>query len=548
MTKEDNRKIKPCRRDYAFAAISVVSGILWVSLVLFGSFNLGFTIANLFFLVTGSIYLRLKGKKAGILGWTLIVLSAAGSIVFTLTANGFTKFLLFLLLCISQASCFRIFTVGAKHLGDLKLPFIAVYTIFVPTFDNIVGAVRLLFSGVTKDTAKYKKIFGGVLLALPVLFVVVPLLINSDAAFEGLMKSLGGDVFLWIMKIALGLVIAPFIYTYFFANRYFGGNYKINKKLKPVADSLWGVSFLGAISLCYCLYLFSQLAYIFGGLSGILPENYTMAEYARRGFFEIAIISGINFTLIYGSLLICKRNKIFCTLQIFVCVFTMFLIVTAEAKMVMYISRFGMTTLRILTSTFLLFLFVMGVVLILRCLSAKITIIRPALMTALILTILIGGVGTGRIVATYNAEAYMCGKLKTVDVNTIGDCGAASIGQLIKLEKHLKNSEDYTVYNQVMDELIDKFYHTYVLKSSVKFVPKEKSGIGNYNLEVNHAQRDFDDFIESDPEFVQKALWCRSAENSTQFYDNALYLEYKILLEIGLVGPIEPPEFAMAKK
>ena len=44
-----------------------------------------------------NVYLRLNGKKAGILGWTLLILSIIGSIVFTLTANGSTKFLLFFL-------------------------------------------------------------------------------------------------------------------------------------------------------------------------------------------------------------------------------------------------------------------------------------------------------------------------------------------------------------------------------------------------------------------------------------------------------------------
>ena len=548
MINQDNSKIKLCYKDYIFAVISAIAGILFATLVLFGSFNLGFTIANLFLLVSGSIYLKINSKSAGAFGWILLILCGLGSIVFALTSDGFAKFILFLLLCFAEASLFRVLTAGKNALGDLKLPLVALYTVFVPTFDNIVGAVKLLFSGRKGKSGQYKKIFGGTLLALPVLLVVVPLLVNSDAAFEGLLKTIGGDFFLWILKIALGLLIAPFIYTYFFANRNFGKNYRISKKLKPVADSLWGVSFLGVISLCYILYLLSQLAYIFGGLSGILPENYTMAEYARRGFFEIAIISGINFVLIYGSSLICKSNKLFCALRIFVCVFTMFLIVTAEAKMVMYISRFGMTPLRILTSSFLLFLFVMGIVLVLKCFNAKVTVVRPALITALVLTILVGGAGVGRIVAAYNTEAYISGKLKTIDVNTIGECGDVSITHLIKLEKHLKGEENFTTYNQVMDELIDKFYDSYAFKPSGKIVRKENTKIENYNLEVNSSEQDFDEFIEEDPEFVQKALWCKSAENLTSFYDNAVYLEYKNMLDYGLADPIEPPEFATKRK
>ena len=544
MINQDNSKIKLCYKDYFFAVISAIAGILFATLVLFGSFNLGFTIANLFLLVSGSIYLKINSKSAGAFGWILLILCGLGSIVFALTSDGFAKFILFLLLCFAEASLFRVLTAGKNALGDLKLPLVALYTVFVPTFDHIVGAVKLLFSGRKGKSGQYKKIFGGTLLALPVLLVVVPLLVNSDAAFEGLIKTIGGDFFLWILKIALGLLIAPFIYTYFFANRNFGKNYRISKKLKPVADSLWGVSFLGVISLCYILYLLSQLAYIFGGLSGILPENYTMAEYARRGFFENAIISVINFTLVHGSWLICKRTKLFSAFQIFVCAFTMFLIVTAEAKMIMYISRFGMTTLRLLTSAFLLFLFVLGIVFILRIICKKLPVIRPAMIAGLVLTILIGGIGTSRIVATYNTEAYINGKLSTVDVETISDCGDAAVEQLIKLEKHLKNGKDDDSYNKVMEELINKFYEIYAFEPSGELIPKEAFKIENYNLEASLSKKSFDKFIEQNPDFIQKAFWYASPQNEKGSYDNEDYINYNNWLEYGVVDPVTPPEFA----
>lgn len=530
------------------AVSSLMSGMLFVSLVLFGSFNLGFTVANLFFLVAGSIYLKNSAKGAGVFGWVLLILCGIGSVVFSLTSDGFIKLILFLLLCFAEASLFRVLTVGKKSLGDLKLPLVVLYTVFVPTFDHIMGSVKLLFSGRKEKAGQYKKVFGGVLLALPVLLVVVPLLINSDAAFEGLIKTIGGDFFLWILKIALGLLAAPFIYTYFFANRCFGENYQISQKLKPRADSLWGISFLGAISLCYLLYLFSQLAYIFGGLSGILPENYTMAEYARRGFFEIAIISAINFTLVHGSLLICKRTKLFSAFQIFVCAFTMFLIVTAEAKMVMYINRFGMTKLRLLTSSFLLFLFVLGIVFILRCICKKLPVIRPAMITALVLTILIGSAGTGRIVATYNAEAYIGGKLATVDVETISNCGDAAVGQLIKLEKHLKNGKDSDSYNKVVEKLIAKFYETYAFKPSGELIHKEENKFENRNLEASISLKAFDKFIEANPDFIQKAFWYESPQNEYSSYDNEAYINYSSWLDYGLVDPVAPPEFAVTEK
>ncbi len=54
---------------------------------------------------------------------------------------------------------------------------------------------------------------------------------------------------------------------------------------------------LGTVCLIYAVYLLSQLAYLGGGFAGILPDGYTLAEYARRGFFEMAWLSFINLGL-----------------------------------------------------------------------------------------------------------------------------------------------------------------------------------------------------------------------------------------------------------
>ena len=51
----------------------------------------------------------------------------------------------------------------------------------------------------------------GFAFAIPVLFVVVPLLMSSDAAFSGLAEKIVGNLFLTILKIALGFLIAWFI-------------------------------------------------------------------------------------------------------------------------------------------------------------------------------------------------------------------------------------------------------------------------------------------------------------------------------------------------
>ena len=150
----------------------------------------------------------------------------------------------------------------------------------------------------------------GILLAIPVLMVVIPLLISSDVAFAGFIKSLFENITLTVFKIIVGLIITPFVIAYCFALK--------NSERKEYTPSKFGgidntivISFLSAISICYLTYLFSQLAYFFSAFKGFLPEGYefNVSTYARRGFFEMSAIAAINFLVIFGSLLLSKKKK-----------------------------------------------------------------------------------------------------------------------------------------------------------------------------------------------------------------------------------------------
>lgn len=533
------------RRDCWLAVGSAVLGVLIVGFAIFGFFNLGFTIANIACLSIGTFYLKRKGERTGLFGILLCILSALGSFVFALTSDFGVNFLLFWLLVISDAVYFCILSRGLKGLGDLRMIFNAVSSVFMPTFDHLGDSMRLLFSHRDGRSANIKRLLIGGIFSLPVLLVVVPLLVSSDAAFEGLVESIGGDFFLWLLKIALGLTTAPFIFSYFFSSRnYKYKNHKGWHNRRFGIDPMGATSFLGVISVCYFFYLFSQLAYFFGGLGGILPENYTMAEYARRGFFEITIIAAINFTLVYTILLFCKKGvwKLLKFLQIFINVFTMLLIVTAIAKMLMYISRFGMTHLRLHTSLFLVFLLCVGVALLLRCVCKKVCIIRPALISALVILVLVGILGSGRIVATYNTEAFLQGKLQTLDVETISDCEYASLEQLLKLEKHLcgklDNQENIDRYNEVTDALIDDFYEIYAFDENDEIIRKTEMKFESFNLERWRSLNRFDEYVKENSEFVNKAIWRESGYNTDSiFFDIGEYEAYKILYGDDALNP-----------
>ena len=507
------KKTELTHKDVFISFASVLLGIFAVSLALFGGFNFGLTIYFVSALIFGTIYFKEKGKKTGAFGIILFILSFLGSFVFTITADFLTNFTLFFILCISIFSYFHILKYGSGNLGDLKLIPMLFYSSFLMPIVNLWVSMKSLFSGRRKSFAKYRKLFVGLLFAVPFLLIIIPLLISGDAAFEGLLKGIGfKEIFPFTLKALFGIIISPIIFSFFFANKKNEKDFKFNVSLDKVKiDSLYGISFLFAIALCYLTYLFSQLAYLFGGLGGILPEEFTMAEYAKRGFFEITAIAIINFIIMGCAHIFFKRDSGVKTnllkgFMVFIGIFTLLLITTAIAKMVMYIDRFGMTYLRITTSLFLIFIFILCATLTLRSLTRKVLIIRPALITALVILTLIGTVGTKRLIADYNTYAYFSGNLKTLDVETIANCGNPSVANLIKLEKYLaKNQEEYEnieYYAEVVKELSYKFDEMYTEKDG-KYIRKNDFKIESFNFEKELAYKAVDEALEKNPKYIE---------------------------------------------
>ena len=174
-----------------------------------------------------------------------------------------------------------------------------------------------------------------------------------------------------------------------------------------------------ALCLVYLVYLFSQLAYFTGGLSGILPKEYTMAQYARQGFFEMAWLCAINlFTIAVAMAVVKKQEKaplLTRLLCLFISLITLFFVVAASAKMGLYIGSFGLTRLRVLTEVIMVFLAIATVLVAVWLFVPKLQYMKAVILTALVMGALVLWVDVDTVVASYNVSAYETGLLKQLD-------------------------------------------------------------------------------------------------------------------------------------
>ena len=249
-------------------------------------------------------------------------------------------------------------------------------------FTNMGAFIQVLFHQEKSDGEQKTNVSGvktvalGLLIAAVLLCILLPLLSGADAGFE----LLAGGMADWITRHLLGFAlrmcfaIPVAFYLYGLA---FGGltgrhtDYikadmlkKTRKQIRllPVQAA---VTALVVICGVYVLFIGLQGAYLFSALVGKLPEAFTYAEYARRGFFELCQVVVWNLCiLIMAELFTSRKDERSMALKgmnVVLSALTLLLIITAVGKMLLYISAYGLTAYRVLSLTFMLWLTIMFV-------------------------------------------------------------------------------------------------------------------------------------------------------------------------------------------
>ncbi len=291
-----------------------------------------------------------------------------------------------------------------------------------------------------KSLKKSKRNFGvlaGLLLAVPLLAVLLILLMNSDAAFEsfadGIISKLSDSLprFDFDLFAFASLIFTPYIVSMLFAFKYGidsekGITLRANIKKLRFANTAFLGGFLGSVCLLYVVYLLSQTAYFFSAFGGKLPDGteITLAEYARRGFFEMSAVAAINLCLIGAGAIFSKRQgekftKIFKALALFLCVFTMVLITTAMSKMILYINELGLTHKRLAVSVFNVLMFLAFIFIIIRLFKKHFPYFRYISVISLVVVTVFMLVGSDSIIGYYNTACYLSGKHDTLDLDLL---------------------------------------------------------------------------------------------------------------------------------
>ena len=474
-------------------------------------FNFGFTVTMFAFVTFAFFYLFNKKSKGKVFNIFLYISSILLISSFSLNSDGLIKFITIIYLLFVLVISFTGISGNITEKDSNYYWFLdAILNPVTKTFENIISPFKSAKGSVKNNKIKnVMPVLIGIAVAVPMLFIIIPLLSSSDIAFESVINSIFENTDLIIYSILITLIFTPVFYSLIF---YLKKAPLIEKETMKKYKGNLAVSginaFLISISFVYLFYLFTQLAYIVDAFKFVLPEDYTAAEFARSGFFQMAVIVFINFVILGCTAINVKRNdsklpKSTKATLLFISAFSIFYISTAIFKMMKYISLYGLTRLRVLTSVFMLMLAVIFIIIILKILFSKMKYIKPIIAVCTLTLLSVSLVNINTVIADYNYKNYKSGRIE-IDVNQIDSLGVSGIPVLTMLVDESDKEISFKAKEALSYTNGDIYFNPFSLDS--KRVQPVKNSVFEYNLIWLHAKNSLDDFKKTHPEFNEEAF------------------------------------------
>ncbi|MEH7073295.1 DUF4153 domain-containing protein [Neobacillus drentensis] len=331
-----------------------------------------------------------------------------------------------------------------------------IFTRLIHSLKFTIGFVGLIGKsakqGVNEDKLLiWKKIILGVVISLPILFVVLNLLVSADAQFEQLI----GGIPQWFQVITGERIIRCIII--FILTAVFFGFMQVLSSRNPTIikqqtneqrftiDGIIMITVLVLINVVYLLFTLVQFRYFF---SGTLQADFTYAEYARKGFFELLFVTLINLSVTVIVLTFVKRatklmqrtTQLLLTILVLV---SFVMLTSAFLRLSMYEDAYGFTFTRVLVHSFMIFLVVIFTYTLVKIWIEKLSLFHFYFITSLIYYTSITVIDIDKIVVNENLHRYeLSGK---IDVHYLNNLSFTGVLGLIDLYERDQNIPDLKI-------------------------------------------------------------------------------------------------------
>lgn len=447
--------------------MSILLGVI-LELIVFGGLGFAVPIAVGVYYVYVIWRLRQIGKEWVVLKDGLLWMIVLTSLCFAVFDNDTLKFFNVLLLAgllVLHGSV--VFGTNDYEAYTPMWFFKVIPMTLVMPFEKMGEAVSKVTSEIKETQDRHRKlkhmksILIGCVIGIPLMFIAMCFLMVADPAFEGVIDLIWSQFdfeleWLILRMILFALCFFPFIgfiegLTHGKKQREVIEGEEVARCYVP-AES-WKLDFVVALTvgtlvgIVYLLYLLAQLTYFISAFQGILPEGFTYAEYARRGFFEMLPVAGINLGIIFVLQVLTAgkeskaKAKWLKGYTVYYLGFTLFIMVTALSKMMMYMGIYGLTLKRVLVSWILLFGVISFVLVGIKVYGQSFKLTKYLFFTFIVMYIGLNYANVDYWIGKYNAKLYTEQGVGTLE--SFYDLSLSGVEGYLELEVP-EATDDYT--------------------------------------------------------------------------------------------------------
>jgi len=331
----------------------------------------------------------------------------------------FNKLLMLVLFGVLLLQCWHDLTgwsVTAYVKGGMTMLFGGICNMIAPIYD-VAACWRLRHLNGEKDekNANHRRLVTsvgiGLLIVIPMAMFIGILLASADEVFRILLRdiltfSVDLDAFEESIQIAL-LTMVVFAGCYgIFAYNVEPQNVKtidnMAKAEKINWDSYIAVTVNSVMCVMYVVFSGIQIISLF---LGKLPDGYTYSSYARHGFFELVFVCLFNIVLVLCTLAYFESSQFLRTLLTVICGCTYIMILSSAYRMLLYISSYQLTFLRLLVLWGLVMIAVVMTGVLIYTYHQEFSLFRFVLMTLTVGWLCFSAVHPDYWIASYNIGA-----------------------------------------------------------------------------------------------------------------------------------------------
>ena len=400
--------------------------------------------------------------------------------------------------------------------GEFNLKNIIINTILV-IFKPIIyigEAIKLLYNNIfkrnkikgegkiqeaIKESKVFKQILLGLVISIPLLIVILALLISADEVFaqilEPIKEFLGNilSIRFWAsayFRILIFVIVCIYFMAFICNILKFDTDTK-NKQngIEIKMQNITVNTVLTVLNIVYLLFTIVQFTYLFTKIG--VDGSFNYADYARQGFFQLMIVTIINFVII----LLTNANKretskavnIYTKIMnLFLIIFTAVMICSSFLRMYLYEQEFGYTFLRLMVCFILATELVLIIPTIAYVFTKKVKLLKSYIVIIAIMYALINFSNVDKTIARRNVDRYIANSKLSVseersktDFNYLKRLSIDAIPDIVRL---CDNTEDESLKLKIRTYLNNEYYK--------KVEGKEESNFQEFNYQKEKGKKE----------------------------------------------------------